>query len=50
MYENELEEVEGFDEFNDFMETFPLLRGKKTDEEDDEIRRFSGKFKVCING
>ena len=43
---DELENVEGFSVFNDFISSFPLLRGKKTDNEDDELRRFSGKFKV----
>ena len=46
VYDTELEEVEEFDGFNDFMKTFVLLRGKKTEDEDDEQRRFSGKFKV----
>ena len=46
VYETELEEVEEFGGFHDFMSTFVLLRGKKTDDEDDEERRFSGKFKV----
>eukprot|EP00794_Sanderia_malayensis_P004873 gene4873-5512_t len=48
VYNTELEDVEGFDGFHDFMKTFELLRGKKTEEEDDEIRRFSGKFKGNI--
>ena len=43
---DELENVEEFGGFTDFIRTFNLLRGKKTDEDDDEIRRFSGRFKV----
>ena len=41
--------MEEFDGFNDFMKTFNLLRGKKTEEEDDLERRFSGKFKVTMS-
>ena len=43
---DELENLEEFGGFNDFIASFKLLRGKKTDDENDEIRRFSGKFKV----
>ena len=43
----ELEEREEFGGFTDFVRTFNLLRGKKTDddEEEDALRRHSGKFK-----
>lgn len=45
---DELENIPGFNAFTDFMQSFNLLRGKKTDDEDDEVRRFSGKFKVTF--
>ena len=45
---DELENVDGFSGFNDFICCFNLLRGKKTDDEDDDVRRFSGKFKVSF--
>ncbi|XP_047127073.1 otoferlin isoform X2 [Hydra vulgaris] len=45
IYLDELENVEGFSGFNDFLACFNLLRGKKTEDEDDELKRFSGKFK-----
>ena len=48
VYHTELEEVECFNGFNDFMATFDLLRGKKTEDEDDLQRRFSGKVKVIV--
>lgn len=48
VYHTELEEVECFNGFNDFMATFDLLRGKKTEDEDDLQRRFSGKVKGNI--
>ena len=48
VYHTELEEVECFNGFNDFMATFELLRGKKTEDEDDLQRRFSGKVKVIL--
>jgi len=48
VYMDELENREEFGGFNDFLATFNLLRGKKTDDEDDEERRFSGVFKGNI--
>ena len=45
----ELEELEEFGGLLDFMKTFNLLRGKKTDDEDDEERRYSGNFKVIFS-
>lgn len=48
IYMDELENIPGFNAFTDFMQSFNLLRGKKTDDEDDEVRRFSGKFKGNI--
>ena len=41
-----MEDVDEFGGFGDFMCSFNLLRGKKTEDEDDEDRRFSGRFKV----
>ena len=46
IFDSALEDVEEFGGFGDFMCSFNLLRGKKTEDEDDEERRFSGKFKV----
>lgn len=43
MYRTELEEVEGFHEFEDFCETFHLARGKKKDVSSSES---VGEFKV----
>jgi len=40
--------LEEFGGFGDFMCSFNLLRGKKTEDEDDEERRFSGRFKVSF--
>ena len=48
MFNEALEDVEEFGGFNDFMASFNLLRGKKTEDEDDEERRYSGTFKVIF--
>lgn len=32
--------------FNDWLHSFPLYRGKKTSEDDDDDHRIVGKFKV----
>ena len=47
VYLDELENIDEFGGFNDFMCSFDLLRGKKTDDDEieDAIRRYSGKFK-----
>ncbi|XP_071827267.1 myoferlin-like isoform X3 [Apostichopus japonicus] len=47
MYRTELEEVEGFHEFEDFCETFHLARGKKKDVSSSEsVGEFKGLFKI----
>ena len=48
IFDTALEDVEEFGGFGDFMCSFNLLRGKKTEDEDDEERRFSGRFKVGL--
>ena len=50
-YDCDLEDVAEFAGFEEYFETFPLFRGKKSlDDEDDEVARLSGYFKVldCI--
>jgi len=50
IYPCELEKVKHFGEFSDAVETFPLTMGKQIGDDDDnfDLRRFSGKFKGCI--
>ena len=43
IYKNVLEKQENFNRFSDFIETYPLTRGKA---EDDEEPEFAGEFKV----
>ena len=38
--------MEEYNGFNDWLHSFPLYRGKKTSEEDDDEHRIVGKFKV----
>ena len=50
IYSKELEKVEEFGGFTDFLDTFVLTKGKRsTDDGEDEARRFRGKFKVRIS-
>merc|ERR1712226_595578 len=48
VYDCELEKVEGFAEFNDFVQSFPLERGKCMEEEDDIdiVGEFKGSFRI----
>ena len=47
MYDCELEKVEGFAEFNDFVQSFPLERGKAMEvDEDMEIAKAKSKSKT----
>ena len=48
VYDCELEKVEGFAEFNDFVQSFPLERGKAMEaDEDMEIAgEFKGSFRI----
>ena len=47
VYMDELENIEEFGGFRDFMISFDLMRGKRVDDDDhaDHKRRYSGKFK-----
>ena len=47
MYPDELESQEEFEGFTEWLHTFELYRGKKTEEEFNEESRIVGKFKVC---
>lgn len=38
-----------FNGFNDWLHSFPLYRGKKTSEDDDDDHRIVGKFKVKMS-
>jgi hypothetical protein len=46
IFNEELEKQEQFEYLTDFCETFPLIRGKSTNEEENEI---VGEYKVKIN-
>ena len=46
IFKTELEFVDEFNGFNDWLHSFPLYRGKKTSEDDDDDHRIVGKFKV----
>ncbi|CAB4005702.1 otoferlin-like isoform X4 [Paramuricea clavata] len=48
IYRTELENVEDFNNFNDWLHSFSLYRGKKTSEEDDDEHRVVGKFKGSL--
>ena len=41
--------MEEYNGFNDWLHSFPLYRGKKTSEDEDDDHRIVGKFKVCID-
>ena len=48
-YSAELELVQDFGSFTEYFETFSLYRGKKSmDDEDDDMNRLSGYFKVLL--
>ena len=46
IYRQELENIVDFNGFNDWLHSFPLYRGKKTSDDDDDEHRIVGKFKV----
>ncbi|XP_047135991.1 otoferlin isoform X1 [Hydra vulgaris] len=48
IYRQELENYTNFNSFNDWLHTFPLYRGKKTSEEDDDEHRIVGTFKGAL--
>lgn len=47
VYQTELEKVDKFRGFNDFILTFPITRGK-TDDDEDEDDNVVGEFKVMM--
>ncbi|KXJ13200.1 Otoferlin [Exaiptasia diaphana] len=48
IFKSELEEMLDFNGFNDWLHSFPLFRGKKTSEDDDDEHRIVGKFKGSL--
>ncbi|XP_064639493.1 otoferlin-like isoform X3 [Lineus longissimus] len=48
-YRCELENVSGFNTFEEWLQKFPLLRGKKLDDEEEDDSRCSGFFKGTLN-
>lgn len=48
IFRQELETVTDFAGFNDWLHSFPLYRGKKTSDDDDDEHRIVGKFKGAI--
>ena len=46
IFDSELEYLTEYNGFNDWLNAFPLYRGKKTSEDDDDDHRIVGKFKV----
>lgn len=48
IYRDELENIPEFNNFNDWLHSFSLYRGKKTSEDDDDEHRVVGKFKVFL--
>ena len=47
VYPHELEAVNDFNGFKEWLHTFELYRGKKTGDAEDDESRVVGKFKVC---
>ena len=49
-YDRELENVPGFEGFAEWAQTFPIYRGKKVDDDEDDLNRMVGKFKgtICV--
>lgn len=45
----ELEKVPEFGGFQELLHTFDLLKGKKTNDEEEDSARISGKFKVLLH-
>ena len=48
IFDSELEFLVEYNGFNDWLHSFPLYRGKKTSEDDDDDHRIVGKFKVFL--
>ncbi|XP_048582007.1 otoferlin isoform X3 [Nematostella vectensis] len=48
IFKLELECMHDFNGFNDWLHSFPLFRGKKTSEDDDDDHRIVGKFKGSL--
>ncbi|XP_031569345.1 otoferlin-like [Actinia tenebrosa] len=48
IFKRELEDMHDFNGFNDWLHSFPLFRGKKTSEDDDDDHRIVGKFKGSL--
>ncbi|XP_065062327.1 otoferlin-like isoform X2 [Rhopilema esculentum] len=48
IYNNALENMAEFNGFNDWLFSFPLFRGKKTSEDEDDDHRIVGKFKGAL--
>jgi hypothetical protein len=46
IFDTELEKVPDFGGFTDFCRSFPLYRGKRTFDVNDERNRYAGSFKV----
>ena len=49
IFDSELENLLEYNGFNDWLHSFPLYRGKKTSEDDDDDHRIVGKFKVLLS-
>ena len=49
IFDSELENLPEYNGFNDWLHSFPLYRGKKTSEDDDDDHRIVGKFKVLLS-
>ena len=50
MFPNELETQSEYEGFSEWLQTFDLYRGKKSEEELEEENRVVGKFKVGFIG
>lgn len=48
IFDSELEYLTEYNGFNDWLNAFPLYRGKKTSEDDDDDHRIVGKFKGSL--
>ena len=49
-YEDDLENRSEFSGFSEWVQTFDLFRGKKLGDDDDDLTRLAGKFKVSDQG
>ena len=48
VYPNELESQTEFDGFSEWLQTFDLYRGKKSEEDFEDENRIVGRFKVIL--